>query len=66
MTRLEALNRKMLDLEASGDVTEEEYATYRALLNWLEFSTAFIGDRLPVKVAQLILEKLHLPKQEEA
>lgn len=32
MTRLEKLNRKTLVLVRMGDITEEEYATYKALL----------------------------------
>ena len=32
MSKLEELTRKMQELEANGDVTEEELGTYKALL----------------------------------
>lgn len=32
MTKLEELNRKMLELERMGVIYEQEYATYRQLL----------------------------------
>lgn len=57
-TKLEALNRRMLELEHNGDISEAEYATYKALLDWLAFSTPRIGDRLPIKDAQFVLEGL--------
>lgn len=58
MTPLEQLNRKALQLEREGRLSEEEYRTYTVLLAWLEFSTAYIGDRLPIKDARPLLEAL--------
>ena len=36
MTHLQALNRKMLAIEKQGHLTEQEYATYRQLLEAVE------------------------------
>lgn len=36
MTKLEPLNRKVLELEHNGDLDEEEYATYKMLLEAVE------------------------------
>jgi len=32
MTKLELLNRKMLECEINGDISEEEYATYKQMI----------------------------------
>ena len=62
MTLLQILNRKMLELEHNGDISEEEYVTYKWLLEWSSFSSCYIGDRLPIKGSQEILKKLHTEK----
>lgn len=59
MTELAHLNRKMLELEHNGDISEQEYATYRWLLRWLEFTSAYVGDRVPIKEANKLRKELH-------
>ena len=59
MTKIETLNRKMLELEHNGDISEGEYATYKTLLDWLEFSRCRIGDRLPINEARPIILRLY-------
>ena len=56
--RLENLNRIMEALEKSGDITEEEYATYKWHLRWLEFTSAYVGDRIPIREAKQIMGEL--------
>lgn len=56
--QLEKLTRKMLRMWRDGDLTEEEYAAFKVLLDWLEFSRSRIGDRLPIRDARDILEGL--------
>lgn len=56
--KLVDLNQKILDLKHKDIISDGEFATYEALLDWLEFSTAHIGDRLPIKDSRGILEKL--------
>lgn len=36
MSKLQDLNRKMLELEHNGDITEQEYATYKLILATVE------------------------------
>lgn len=43
-TRLEKLNRAMLSLEHNGDLSEEDYGTYKELLN-LESDARLVVDR---------------------
>ena len=57
MTRLEKLNRKMLALEQVGQLSQDEYSTYKDLLEWKEFTQAHIGDRLPLKEARPLILK---------
>lgn len=56
--KMHNLNTKMLELEHNGDITEEEYDTYKWLLNWLEFTSAYVGDRLPIGEARKIRNML--------
>ena len=44
MSKLEELTRKMQELEANGDVTEEELGTYKALLE----AAKLLGSALPL------------------
>ena len=58
MTKLCKLNTRMFELEKSGNVSEEEYATYKWLLGWLEFTSAYVGDRLPIGEARKLRKQL--------
>lgn len=59
MTRLHQLNRRMFELKHNGGISRDEYQTYKDVLNWIEFSRAYIGDRLPVRGARPLLDKLN-------
>ena len=56
--RLHDLNLKMLELKYNGDITEEYYQTYKWLLSWHEFTSAYVGDRLPIGEAKKVRELL--------
>lgn len=58
MTNLEKLNRRMIELEHNGDISEDEYATYKSILDWIDFSSAYIGDRIPIREARPLILKL--------
>lgn len=58
MYKLFLLNIKMLELEQKSLITEEEYATYKWLLEWLEFTSSYVGDRLPIGEARKLKGKL--------
>lgn len=46
MTHLQALNRKMLAIEKQGHLTEQEYATYRQLLEAVEVLAVLLDHTL--------------------
>ena len=58
INRLETLNHTIRDLTQKGFITEEEYAAFMWLLRWLEFTSAYIGDRVPIREAQKIMGEI--------